>query len=97
MVSMLLVYTSDLPDLDDTIVCDVLQTEFIGPSKNGVVKRPGVIINDRQIVEKHLYKAIVAEHPRAIIQVDELEAWDRTMYLKEWQCAQENSAHADLG
>jgi len=95
MVSMLLIYASDQPDLDDTIVCDVLQTEFIGPAKNGLVKRPGVIINDRQIVEKHLYKSIVAEHPRAIIQVDELEAWDRTMYLKEYLCEQEGSARAD--
>lgn len=89
MVSMLLVYESDQSDLDDTLVADVLQTEFIGPAKNGVVKTPGVILNDRQIVEKHLYKSIVKEHPRAIIQVDELEAWDRTMYLKEYLCPEQ--------
>lgn len=81
-VSIVFFYASRRPDLDDTIVCDVLQAQFIGPAANNVVKRRGVIRNDRQIVEKHLYLAVDKLRPRVEILVEELDSWTPTAFSK---------------
>lgn len=49
-------YPSNRQDLDDTLLCDVLQ-------------HAGVIDNDRSIVEKHLWKHIDKENPRVELDI----------------------------
>ena len=49
-------YASRRPDLDESLICDVLQ-------------KAGVIGNDRQIKEKHIYHGLDRENPRAELQI----------------------------
>lgn len=49
-------YASRRPDLDESLICDVLQ-------------KAGVIGNDRQIKEKHIYHGLDRDNPRAEIEI----------------------------
>ena len=49
-------YASRRPDLDESLICDVLQ-------------KAGVIKNDRLIKEKHIYHGLDRENPRAELQI----------------------------
>lgn len=65
-------YASERPDLDESIVLDVLQDRFKtvtqpGGDKVRVLMRAGVYRNDRQVREKHVYHAIDKANPRAEI------------------------------
>lgn len=77
-------YASERPDLDESVVLDVLQTKFDGPRKNGVIIRRGVYINDRQVREKHVYHAIDKLNPRTEIEVEalEVELFEPVPYVK---------------
>lgn len=57
-VSMIIHYASRRPDLDESLILDLLQ---------GVA-----YLNDRQVKEKHIYWALDKEDPRAEIIVDAL-------------------------
>ena len=74
-VTLHVFYANRRSDLDDTIICDVLQAEFLGPPKNALVCRRGVYLNDRQIVERHVYKHIDRKNPRVHITVEERLEW----------------------
>lgn len=71
-VTMRIYYASERPDLDESVVLDVLQTKFVKGSRE--IERPGVYINDRQVREKHVFHAVDASNPRAEIEVEPLEA-----------------------
>lgn len=58
-VSLKIFYRSELPDLDESLVLDVLQ---------GIV-----YANDRQVREKHVFHAIDAAHPRVEIIAEPLQ------------------------
>ena len=49
-------YASRRPDLDESLICDVLQ-------------KAGVIKYDRLIKEKHIYHGLDRENPRAELQI----------------------------
>jgi hypothetical protein len=68
-VTLQMHYASNRPDLDESIVLDVLQAKFTGTGKKRQLVRTGVYINDRQVVEKHVFKHIDAANPRTEITV----------------------------
>lgn len=62
-------YASNRPDLDESVVLDVLQARFTGTGAKRKLVRAGVYLNDRQVVEKHVFKHIDAGNPRVEIEV----------------------------
>jgi Holliday junction resolvase RusA-like endonuclease len=68
-VEMNIYYASNLPDLDESIVLDVLQAKFTGVGKKRKLVRTGVYLNDRQVTEKHIFKHIDKANPRVEIAV----------------------------
>jgi Holliday junction resolvase RusA-like endonuclease len=73
-VNIRIFYASERPDLDESVVLDVLQTKFNRGGKEFGVQRKGVIINDRQVREKHIYWGWDRRNPRAEIEVEQMEA-----------------------
>lgn len=71
-ITMRIYYATQRPDLDESVVLDVLQTKFAKGSRE--IERRGVYINDRQVREKHVYHGIDRNNPRAEIEVEALEA-----------------------
>jgi Holliday junction resolvase RusA-like endonuclease len=69
-VTMRLFYSTERPDLDESVVLDVLQTKFAKGTRK--VARAGVYVNDRQVREKHVYHAIDRANPRAEIEIESL-------------------------
>lgn len=67
-----LFYASQRPDLDPSVVLDVLQAKRY--KRSNEFSRHGVYLNDRQVRELHVYHAIDRENPRAEIEVEPLEA-----------------------
>ena len=81
-VTLRIWYASERPDLDESVVLDVLQDRY-GKSKRGpngeqVAPRPllqaGVYRNDRQVREKHVYHGVDRANPRAEVIVEPLQA-----------------------
>ncbi len=58
-VNIVIYYASNRPDLDESVILDVLQ-------------KAGVYKNDRLVHEKHIYHALDKLNPRAEIKVWEL-------------------------
>lgn len=81
-VTLRIFYASERPDLDESVVLDVLQDRWAKEKKDdaGRVTRPrtlvqrGVYANDRQVREKHVFHAIDRKNPRAEIVVEPLQA-----------------------
>lgn len=71
-VTMTIFYASERPDLDESVVLDVLQAKTKGSGKDRKVLRRGVYFNDRQVREKHVFHAIDRLRPRAEIVVEPL-------------------------
>jgi len=70
-VTLHLYYRTQRPDLDESIVLDVLQDQFSRTNPRYLMQS-GVYRNDRQVREKHVFHYIDAENPRAEIVVEEL-------------------------
>lgn len=75
-VTLRLFYASERPDLDESIVLDVLQARYRQrrPGQPRTLIQRGVYVNDRQVREKHVYHAIDKAMPRAEIEVEPLTA-----------------------
>jgi Holliday junction resolvase RusA-like endonuclease len=58
-------YASRRPDLDESVIMDVLQAKISG----GDVIRRGVYLNDRQIKEKHVFWGLDKTNPRIDIEI----------------------------
>lgn len=77
-VTLRMFYESERPDLDESIVLDVLQSRFAKQKIPGreeqvrVLIQAGVYVNDRQVREKHVYHAIDKLMPRVEIRVESL-------------------------
>lgn len=65
-------YASRRPDLDPSVIFDVMQAKFKGSGKDKVLVRNGVYINDRQVKEMHIYHGLDKDNPRAEIEIMEL-------------------------
>lgn len=80
-VTLRIFYASERPDLDESVVLDVLQDRWVSEKKDskGNVIRPrtlvqnGVYRNDRQVREKHVYHAIDRLQPRTAVMVEPLQ------------------------
>lgn len=68
-------YETELPDLDESLILDILQDRYTGTKKNGDRRliQKGVYQNDRQVREKHIFHEIDKRNPRAEITVELLE------------------------
>jgi hypothetical protein len=77
-VTLRIFYASERPDLDESVVLDVLQDRYKtvgkGETKRRELLQKGVYVNDRQVREKHVLHEIDRKNPRAEILVEPLEA-----------------------
>jgi Holliday junction resolvase RusA-like endonuclease len=67
-------YASERPDLDESVVLDVMQAKFSGAGKDRVCVRRGVYLNDRQVREKHVFHGVDRNNPRVEIEIDSIES-----------------------
>jgi hypothetical protein len=89
-VTLRIFYASERPDLDESIVLDVLQDRWgkrkVPPGELPIERellQPGVYRNDRQVREKHVFHAIDRKNPRAEIEVVPLVAQQQGLDLRE--------------
>lgn len=68
-VAMTIFYASERPDLDETVILDVLQAQYIGKGADRSLAQRGVYLNDRQVRARAVFHAIDKVHPRAEIVV----------------------------
>ncbi|MGF6607085.1 hypothetical protein OKW45_001985 [Paraburkholderia sp. WSM4175] len=77
-VTMRIFYASERPDLDESVILDVLQSKYQNVRKDGKDTREcifrGVYLNDRQVRQKFILHGIDAANPRAEIRVEPLHA-----------------------
>lgn len=76
-VTIRIFYASERPDLDESVILDVLQARYkkvvVGQGKTErVLIQRGVYNNDRQVREKHIYHGIDKANPRSEICVEPL-------------------------
>lgn len=76
-VTLRIFYASQRPDLDESVVLDVLQDRYKtvgkGESKRRELVQKGVYINDRQVREKHVFHAIDRVNPRTEVVIEPLQ------------------------
>jgi Holliday junction resolvase RusA-like endonuclease len=84
-VSIRIYYASERPDLDESVVLDVLQAKFTKADDGGDrnLIRAGVYRNDRQVREKHIFHAIDRVNPRAEIEVEQLAGAAASLFEPE--------------
>lgn len=63
-------YASQRPDLDESVLLDVLQDRYAGKGDKRLLVQSGVYRNDRQVREKHIYHAIDKQNPRSVITIE---------------------------
>jgi hypothetical protein len=72
-ITLRIFYASERPDLDESVILDVLQAKFKGTGTARQLVRRGVYLNDRQIREKHVFHAVDRQNPRAEIEIEALD------------------------
>ena len=88
-VTLRIWYASERPDLDESIVLDVLQDRYanvkfqdaIGMCTKREMVQAGVYRNDRQVREKHVFHAIDRANPRTDVIVEALQAQQPSLPL----------------
>jgi hypothetical protein len=77
-VTLRIFYASERPDLDESIVLDVLQDRWSKdkglPTTDRRLAQAGVYRNDRQVREKHVFHGIDRKNPRTDVEVEPLQA-----------------------
>ena len=81
-VTLRIFYATERPDLDESIVLDVLQDRFgktpKGPNGETLGPRPlvqhGVYRNDRQVRAKHVFHGIDRRNPRCEVLIEPMQA-----------------------
>lgn len=78
-------YASERPDLDESVLLDVLQDRYRALKTKGHTVRElvcaGVYRNDRQVREKHIYHGIDRANPRAEIVIEPMQAQQSELLL----------------
>lgn len=96
-VSLWIFYASERPDLDETLILDVLQDRWAKrkglPGTDRRLAQAGVYRNDRQVREKHVYWGLDRQNPRVEIVVEPRQAQQQ---LLEVQPAAANEAEVDV-
>lgn len=84
-VTLRIWYASERPDLDESIVLDVLQDRWSkAAGLAGTDRRlaqAGVYRNDRQVREKHVYHGIDRKNPRVEVLVEPMQAQQPALAL----------------
>lgn len=84
-VTLRIFYATERPDLDESIVLDVMQDRYAYATRNGVRTRElvfkGVYRNDRQVRQKFVFHGIDRARPRTEIFVEPLTAQQATLAL----------------
>lgn len=80
-VTLRIWYASERPDLDESVVLDVLQDRWSKRDSNGhrMLVQAGVYRNDRQVREKHVFHAIDKRNPRVVIVVEPRQAQQESL------------------
>lgn len=81
-VTMRIYYATERPDLDESLILDVLQDRYKGKGEARVLVQRGVYRNDRQVREKHVFHAIDRRNPRTEIVIETLQAQQPTLDLQ---------------
>lgn len=68
-LTMHLYYATRRPDLDESVILDVLQPVYRGTGRARALVERGVYLNDRLVRERHVFWGLDAENPRAEIEV----------------------------
>ncbi len=71
-VTMTIFYASERPDLDESLVLDILQDRYTGSGEVRQLVQAGVYRNDRQVRHKDIRHAIDRTNPRTEIVVEAL-------------------------
>lgn len=77
-VTMTIYYASRRPDLDESVVLDCMQSQFVSIKVPGKTKperrlvRANIYRNDRQVKEKHIFWALDRDNPRVEVKVETL-------------------------
>jgi len=75
-------YGSERPDMDESIVLDVLQPVYSGKGDARVMVVKGVYRNDRQVRERHVYHFIDRANPRVEIEIEPRQPQQPGLTLK---------------
>lgn len=82
-VTLRIFYSSERPDLDESIVLDVMQDRWRRPKRGPdnkpvprVLVQAGVYCNDRQVKEKHVYWGIDKLMPRTEVLIEAISPVD---------------------
>lgn len=96
-VTLRIWYASERPDLDESVILDVLQARYertkgalqkLAPGEYNYAKgervlvQKGVYRNDRQVREKHVFHGIDKANPRAEIEVETMLAQQQAIDLE---------------
>ena len=71
-------YTSERPDLDESLVLDVLQDQWktvVHPdgTRQRQLVQAGVYMNDRQVRERHVWHEVDKENPRIELMIEPMD------------------------
>ncbi|MBB5469357.1 Holliday junction resolvase RusA-like endonuclease [Paraburkholderia sp. CI2] len=84
-VTLRIWYATERPDLDESVILDVMQDRYRTINRKGVECRElvyhGVYRNDRQVRQKFVFHGIDAINPRAEIVVESLQAQQLALAL----------------
>ncbi|RWA55331.1 endodeoxyribonuclease RusA [Cupriavidus sp. UYMSc13B] len=80
-VTLHLFYASERPDLDESVLLDVMQARYSGKGDKRALVQRGVYVNDRQVREKHVFHSIDRANPRAEIIVEPLQAQQTGLFV----------------
>jgi hypothetical protein len=79
-VTLRIWYATERPDLDESLVLDVLQDRWVRPklpmggTGERMLGQAGVYRNDRQVREKHVFHGIDRKNPRVEVLVEPMQA-----------------------
>lgn len=71
-VTIHLYYSTERPDLDESVLLDAMQSTYIGTGKKKRIVRSAIYTNDRLVRHKEIIHHIDAANPRAEVTVEEL-------------------------
>lgn len=76
-ITLRIFYATERPDLDESLILDVLQDRFKtvgkGEARRRELVQKGVYMNDRQVREKHVYHAIDRKNPRTEVLIEPVQ------------------------
>ena len=85
-VTLRLYYATERPDLDESLLLDVLQDRYHGKGEARVLVQSGVYRNDRQVREKHIFHCIDRTNPRCEVEVVPLHAQQVELAMDTTYC-----------